>query len=124
MKAMKSNEVIAKLNERKDRSAWDKAVTAYAVEIVEAMSADGEQEISRESLPLALNGAENWYRYSEGACSLVWDEDIARRVCTPSEFKRKRGGELPPAGGGTWISVQGRALAQAWRRIVKTIALA
>ena len=124
MKAMKSNEVIAKLNERKDRSAWDKAVTAYAVEIVEAMSVDGEQEISRESLPLALNGAENWHRYSEGACSLVWDEDIARRVCTPSELKRKRGGELPPAGGETWISVQGRALAQAWRRIVKTIALA
>lgn len=57
MKAMKSNEVIAKLNERKDRSAWDKAVTAYAVEIVEAMSVDGEQEISRESLPQALNGA-------------------------------------------------------------------
>lgn len=122
MKAMKSNEVIAKLNERKDRSAWDKAVTAYAVEIVEAMSVDGEQEISRESLPQALNGARDWEQYSYGGCSLVYDAEIAARVCCPSVLKRKRGGDLEPNARETWLDVQARALAQAWRRIVKTVA--
>ena len=35
-----------------------------------------------------LNGAERWQEYSDGGCSLIYDGDIAARVCTPSEYKR------------------------------------
>ena len=27
---------------------------------------------------------------------MIYDSDIAERLCTPSELKRKRGDELPP----------------------------
>ena len=124
MKTMKSSEVIARLSEHKDRSAWSRAVTAYAVEIVEAMSADGAREISRACEADALNGARDWRQYSDGGCSLVYDAEIAERVCTPSELKRKRGGDLEPNSSETWLDVQASALAQAWRRVCKTIAMA
>ena len=35
-----------------------------------------------------LNGAERWQEYSDGGCSLIYDGDIAARVCTPSEYRR------------------------------------
>ena len=35
-----------------------------------------------------LNGAVSWQEYSDGGCSLIYDGDIAARVCTPSEYKR------------------------------------
>jgi hypothetical protein len=44
--------------------------------------------------------------------------DIAKRLCSPSEMKRKTsrsGMIMPPTRIETWIQVQGRALNQAWR---------
>lgn len=109
-------EVMQLLEARRDRSAWDKAVTAYAFDILEDM--DDAEEVTLEN---ALNGADDWDRYSLGGCSLIYDEDIAERVCTPSELKRKRRGELPPNSREDWIDVQARALHQAWARIRRTI---
>ena len=45
----------------------------------------------------------------------AWDK--AERLCTPSEFKRNRGGELPESPC-YWIRTQGRALKQASRLIL------
>lgn len=45
-------------------------------------------------------------------------KDIAERLCSPSELKRKtsrNGGGLKPSQDETWLQAQGRALAQAWR---------
>ena len=30
----------------------------------------------------------SWQEYSDDGCSLIYDGDIAARVCTPSEYKR------------------------------------
>lgn len=62
-----------------------------------------------------MNGAKNWKEYSYGGCALIYDKDIAETLCTPSELKRKRGGELQPNSTETWLDVQARALYQASR---------
>ena len=68
-----------------------------------------------------MNGAENWRRYSYGGSSLIYDKDIAERLCTPSELKRTRGGMRKPNSSETWLDVQTRALNQAARIIMEEL---
>ncbi|MEE0146226.1 MAG: hypothetical protein UEP80_07630 [Senegalimassilia anaerobia] len=117
---MRAEELRAKLESRKDRSAWDRGVTTYAVELVETIEADAIAWANwGEAEKAMLNGAKYWKQYSYGGCSLVYDCDIAERLCTPSELKKKRGGELPPNSGEEWLDVQARALYQAARRVYR-----
>ena len=108
---MKKNEIIKKIESRKAKSAWGKGVLLYAYELVE--------NLEEETLPVSkleavlLNGAADWSQYSWGGSSLIYNGDIAERLCTPSELKRKRGGELAPNSREQWLDVQARALAQA-----------
>lgn len=114
--------IRAELNARHDRSAWNKAVTLYALDLLEDIQGHANE---RERLPIdgaelelwALNGADNWHHYSTAACSLVWSGDIAARVCTPSMYKRKHEGASEPGNGQTWLDVQADALKQACNRI-------
>jgi len=111
---MKTNsEIIQSIQNKKTRGAWDKAVSQYALDLLESL--DGE-EICKSNL---LNGAQDWKQYSEGGCSLIYDSDIAERVCNPSELTRTRGGELQPNSRETWLDVQSRALHQAYKRIIR-----
>lgn len=71
-------------------------------------------ELTEAVLP---NGAADWSQYSYGGCALIYDGEIAETVCTPSELRCKRGGELQPNSRETWLDVQARALSQAWRMI-------
>jgi hypothetical protein len=96
-------------------SAWDKAVALYAVDLVEQCQ-ENDVEITRENM---LNGAKDWTEYSYGGCSLIYDKEIAERVCTPSELKRKKCGELMPNSRETWLDVQARALIQACGRVLR-----
>ena len=95
------------------RSAWSRAVHAYAVELVEGL--ESSADLSNETLlrKALLNGAGDWQQYSEGGCALVYDADIAERLCSPSELKRVRGGERQPNSRETWLDCQARALGQA-----------
>ena len=81
------------LNARKDRSAWNRGVTAYALNLQDAFIDASAVDLEHSAL---LNGASSWAEYSYGGSALNYDSDIAGRLCTPSELKRKRGGELPP----------------------------
>lgn len=116
--------IRAELNARHDRSTWDKAVTLYALDLLDDVQ---EGTNNMERLPIdgaelerwALNGASCWEQYSNGGCSLCYDADIAARVCTPSELKRKHGGAYEPNSRETWLDVQARALYQACNRIRK-----
>lgn len=94
-------------------SAWDRGVHAYAVELVESL--DDSADLSNETLlrKALLNGADDWQQYSEGGCALVYDADIAERVCSPSELKRVKGGERQPNSRENWLECQARALSQA-----------
>ena len=95
---------------RNRSSAWYRGVAQYAVELVENIEADEITSISEEML---LSGAQDWAQYSWGGCSLIYNRDIAERLCTPSEFKRTRGGELNPNSKEQWLDTQARALYQA-----------
>lgn len=96
-------------------SAWRKGVKAYAVELVE-----GAETISSVKGHF-LNGARTWKEFSEGGCSLIYDADIAERLCSPSEFKKTRNGERAPNSRESWLDVQARALFQAENLIISTL---
>ena len=104
---------------RKTRSAWDKGVNLYALELLDNLrdlpASDSRQEIQKA----LLNGASDWREYSYGGCSLIYDGDIADRLCSPSELKRCRGGEWRPNRREEWLDVQARALYQASRLICR-----
>lgn len=116
--------IRAELNARHDRSAWDKAVTLYALDLLDDVQegADNMERLPLDGAELeqwALNGASCWEQYSNGGCSICYNADIAARVCTPSELKRKHGGTYKPNSRETWLDVQARALYQACNRIRK-----
>lgn len=120
---MKNYEYIKnKLESRKDRSAWNKGVTVYALELLDEIKehinyTGKEPETWEELEKIALNGAENWNKYSWSGCSLIYNGDIAERLCTPSELKKTRNGERRPNSREEWLDVQTRALIQAYNRI-------
>lgn len=119
-------EVRTALKSRKDRSAWNKGVTVYALELLDNLEEyreynNSDMIINRATLKTELlNGADTWSQYSYGGSSLIFDYDIAERLCTPSELKRKKGGELNPNSRESWFDVQSRALSRAYNRISDT----
>lgn len=117
------------IESEKQRSAWDKGVTQYALEMVEQL---GEQinggyfeELdlteSKKVRAALLNGATDWSQYSWGGCSLIYDSDIAERLCSPSELKKTRNGERRPNSREEWLDTQARALFQAANRVCRHI---
>ena len=118
------DKVSAELEARKDRSAWDKGVTVYALELVEELKEraayEGRNpEAGKECRAWMLNGAQDWNQYSWGGCALIYDCDIAERLCTPSELKKTRHGEHRPNSREEWLDVQARALYQACNRVAR-----
>lgn len=122
---------IEKLREsiaaEKQHSAWDKGVTQYALELVDELAeqigggyVDPTELVKSRILRAALlNGAKNWSQYSWGGCSLIYDSDIASRLCCPSELKKTRNGERRPNSREEWLDVQARALYQAANRVYR-----
>lgn len=112
------------VEDERPRSAWGRGVKRYAMELLREAQAGiygGQVEMAdletAEALEKALlNGAADWRQYSEGS-ALIYNEDIAARLCTPSEYRRTKGGERRPNRRETWIDVQARALYQAWMLI-------
>lgn len=113
------------LENRKDRSAWDKGVTVYAFEILdtieEMIAYYGEAEDIATVKKYALNGASDWSAYSWGGSSLIYDSDIVKTLCNPTELKQTRNGERRPNKNEEWLDVQARALFQAYNRVCKII---
>lgn len=103
-------------SKRCNRSAWGRGVTAYALELLDSYEEDHDPDTIPTEDDL-LDGARSWHDYSCGGCSLIYDADIAERLCTPSELKRSRNGERRPNHAEQWLDVQARALYQAARMI-------
>lgn len=53
-----------------------------------------------------------------GGCYLIYNSDIAKMFCTPSELKKTHNGERKPNKNEEWLDVQARALNQAARMII------
>lgn len=109
---MKVKDIRTKIAARTCRSTWDRAVKKYMEELIEDFDPDDDLNKYNVKQKL-LNGAQDWREYNYGGCALVYDYDIAERLCCPSEFKRRKYGELPPNSKETWLDAQGRALGKA-----------
>jgi hypothetical protein len=107
------NQLKDLLNNHKTRSAWSKGVKAFAFDLLDNLE---DREISKDNL---LNGASNWSQYSYGGCAFIYDQDIAERLCTPSELKARKGGDWQPSKNESWLDVQAMALGQACRLILR-----
>lgn len=114
-------EIRAAIESRPACSAWKKGVNAYAFDLLDELAEAIEGgyfdpanfEAPRMLRAALLNGAKDWNQYSWGGCSLCYDCQIAKRLCTPSELKRTHNGERRPNSREEWLDVQARALFQA-----------
>ena len=122
MENIYTKELRKLVEEIPNRSAWKRGVKEYTDELLDNLE---ERAQSYERLPRnekelkewLLNGAMDWEDYSYGGCSLIYDGDIAERLCTPSELKKKEGGRLAPSRYKTWLDEQSEALCHAYLRI-------
>lgn len=123
---MKSIDAIcAALEAEKPRSAWGRGVQAYAAELLEELEeavAGGYEDPANittgsELEKALLNGAQDWSDYSWGGCALIYNGEIAERLCSPSELKKTRHGERRPNSREEWLDAKARALFQACNRL-------
>lgn len=115
------NEIINAIEKENARSAWRKGVKEYAVMMLENFTDGDFENVStrKEIKEILLNGAKTWHEYSYGGCALIYDTDIAKTLCTPSELKLKKGGELQPNSRENWLDVQAKALSHAYDLICR-----
>ena len=119
-------EIKAAIENRKTRSAWDKGVAVYALELLENMEwyindLERMPNDRREAQKWMLNGADNWNHYSWGGCSLCYNSAIAERLCTPSELRKTWNGMRKPNAREEWLDVQARALYQAAELVCREV---
>lgn len=102
-------------------SKWQQGVNKYANDLIEFLN-ENELATTEDNM---LNGATDWYDYSYGGSSLIFDIDIAIRLATPSEIKsrtRKDGSFNNMANANeTWLDVQARALYQASLKVLQGV---
>ena len=122
MENIYTNELRKLVEEIPNTSAWKKGVKEYTDELLDNLE---EKAQINERLPKdeneleewLLKGARNWEEYSYGGRSLKYNRQIAERLCTPSEFKRKDGGRIAPSRHDNWFNEQAKALNYACLRI-------
>ena len=122
MENVYTNELRKLVEEIPNTSAWKRGVKEYTDELLDNLE---EKAQSYERLPRnekelkewLLNGAMDWEDYSYGGYSLKFNRQIAERLCTPSEFKRKDGGRIAPSRHDNWFNEQAKALNYACLRI-------
>lgn len=121
------NEIRARLEAVKTRSCWDRGVKGFAlnllrsyIDICEYCDNNGRPipELNEETL---LNGADDWNAYCYGGGALIYDGDITKNLCTPSELKRTDNGNKAPNDREGWQDVQARAYFQAYRMLMSCI---
>lgn len=118
---MKKQDLLKRIDESKTRSAWARGVKEYAEELIEDLDSNFIEDLNYTNCEkILLNGASDWSQYSWGGCSLIYNEDIAERLCNPSELKKTKGGKWRPNKNEEWLDTQARALYQAYR-IIKRI---
>ena len=116
---MKKEWIISELEimkKRFARSAWDKGVYDYAFDILKPLG----DELENVKAYTLMNGVNTWTAYSYGGCALICDDDIAKRMCTPSEYKKylNASPNSKLSDSDYWLgNVQTRALFQAMSKI-------
>ena len=119
---MRTLDLLQRVENVKVRSAWNNGVKLYALDMLKSAKDNYGECFNglNDLLAKILNGAKDWLQYSEGGCTLVYNQDIAERLCTPSELKRTKNGINNPNSRENWQQYQARALFQAWELIKRT----
>ena len=122
MENIYTNELRKLVEEIPNTSAYKRGIKKYTDELL-----DNLEEMARiyKRLPKdeneleswLLKGARNWEEYSYGGRSLKYNRQIAERLCTPSQFRKKDGGRLAPNSRESWFDLQIMALICASFRI-------
>jgi hypothetical protein len=121
MKTVK--ELIARIEKENPRSAWQKGVKEYALELLKGI-AEQDKKLSLNNLTDTLLGSmQSWTEYSWAGCSLLYDADIAKRLCNPTELKLTHNGERQPNSNEHWYDLQAKALHEAERLIRNKIGI-
>ena len=116
---MQVSAIYDALSNQRPRSAWERGVVAYAESMLDEF--EPEEELHPRTVEKALlNGAPSWHDYSWGGCALIYDSDIAERLCSPSELRRSDNGRRRPNAREEWLDTQARACFQA-AQLVKRI---
>lgn len=118
--------VRGRIEAKKPGSAWEKGVTEYALDMLDELKEgihggwiDADiLESPKLTERALLNGADNWHQYAWGGCGLIYDEDIAHALCSPSELKQTNNGRKVPNKHEQWLDVEARARFQASRLIL------
>ena len=121
---MNKEATLKNLKAVKCRSAWSKGVKEYAYMLLDNIFSysDYKSITNFKSLHKALlNGERNWHQFSRGGYALIYDEDIAETLYSPSELKKCKNGMLRPNKQEQWLDVQTRALSQAERLIKECV---
>ena len=122
MENVYTKELRKLVEEIPNTSAYKRGIKKYTDELL-----DNLEEMARiyKRLPKdeneleswLLKGARNWENYSYRGYSLKSNRQIAERLCTPSELKKKDGGRIAPSRHDNWFNEQARALNYACLRI-------
>lgn len=113
-------ESVLKDCKKNARSTWNRGVYDYALMLIDNRGDLEDFHVNGLEEEL-LNGARDWRKYSYGGSACIFDSDIAERLCTPSELKRRDYGRLKPNSREEWLDVQTRALVQAYRAILMAV---
>lgn len=99
------------------RSQWEKGVKFYAHFLAEELNDKYlPEEIEVKNIfNILRNGAENWHQFAWGGCGLVYNEDIANTLLTPSQ--RKRISQAGTFRGLELLDIEATALANAAARV-------
>lgn len=119
-------ELRKKLEKHKATSAWDKGIKVYADLMLDNLVDNGASTWSGkvEDLHTADWGwahqrnprrheMDDWREESYGGSWLIYNEDIAKTLTSPSKFKKTDNGAKRPNPREEWLDVQARALYQA-----------
>ena len=124
------NQLIKSIGATKPRSAWQNGVKEYALQLLGEFVKYNKDIKMSDKVPeprvlekKLLHGASDWSEYSNNGEPLVYNIDIAERLCSPSELKKvmsAKYGLRNPNSRENWIDCQARALYQAFELIKRT----
>ena len=122
MENVYTNELRMLVEEIPNTSAYKRGIKKYTDELLDNLEemAHIYKRLPKDENELEswlLKGAMNWENYSYRGYSLKFNRQIAERLCTPSEFKRKDGGRIAPSRHDNWFNEQAKALNYACLRI-------
>lgn len=118
---MTKQDLFKQIEQWKPRSAWDKGVKGLMFMLAYDAIEQRKTNIELDDLINIVNRPQDLHEcarlLSYGGMLLIWDCEIAELLCTPSELRRNKHGELKPNRHENWCDVQARACYKALRRL-------